>query len=565
MRTATSKRPTSKASDLQILDVFRDELTCRPSVSVSQWAESYRTMPQWSPKPGRWRNENSPYLADIMDAFTDDSVETIVVVAAAQVGKTEFILNCLGWIVCEEPGQTLVTLPSEKEADRFAKRRIHPMVTGSDAVLRHVAGGSDALGLKEMVFDRCTITTAWSNSPGAMSSSPCRWVFGDEVDKYPPYAGREGSPIRLIEARTLHFEGRCKKVWTSTPTTELGYIWPLYERSTQHQFHVPCRKCGRFQVMDFHASVKWPKKATPIEIYEKRLAWYECTGRKCAAKWNDAQKMRAVKRGKWVARGQTISKDGRISGRRPPRLRVGYQISGLYSPMMSFSKAASIFLESVGDIGLMHDFKNTVLGLPFQDRVEVVTEKKLKRARAPYREGTVPDGARVLTAGIDVQEDHFWITIRAWGAHEKSWLVRSGQLLKFKDVEAAINAAYPAQSSDRRHGVDLALIDSGYRTTEVYDFVRKMRRRGVFASKGSNHPGMTRTTPKASFPEPGVALYVFSADYWKDKLSGLMDAAHGGPGEWRIPLHATDEYIKHMQGERRIWRCLLYTSDAADE
>lgn len=541
------------AKQLDLLDVFREELRLEAPLPVSDWAARHRVLPSWSPKPGRWKNENSPYLVEMMDAFSDPLVDTIVVVSGAQIGKSEFILNCLGAMVCQDPGTCLVTLPSEKEADKFAKRRIHPMVVSSPEVLRRVDGGTDALGLKEMKFDRCVVSTAWSNSPGAMSQTPCRYVIGDEIDKYPPYAGREGSPIRLMEARTLHFEGRCKKVFTSTPTTENGYVWPLFLSSTQYQYYIPCAKCGRFQVLDFHRGVKWPKSA-PLEIYEKRLAWYECSNQKCKQRMDDAGKIRAVALGRWVAQGQRIGTDGKITGKKPPRHRVGYQISGLYSPMMSFSKAAAIFLESVGDLGLMHDFRNTILGLPFQDKVEVITERKIKRACASYKLGTVPKEARILTAGIDVQEDHFWIAVRAWGEHERSWLVRAGQLLSFKQVEDALAAGYPSEDGARRHSVDVALVDSGYRTNEVYEFTRRLRAKMVFASKGSGHPGLIKTVPRPSYPEPGVTLYSFQANHWKDVLAGLIAAEHGGPREWRIPSRPPEEYIKHMIAERRVLR-----------
>lgn len=39
-----------------------------------------------SSRPGRWKTATTPYLREIMDAFTDPEVEEIVVVKAAQTG-----------------------------------------------------------------------------------------------------------------------------------------------------------------------------------------------------------------------------------------------------------------------------------------------------------------------------------------------------------------------------------------------------------------------------------------------------------------------------------------------
>ena len=60
------------------------------ALTVSQWAEKYRVLSrESSAEAGRWRNERTPYMVEIMDAFTDPKVEKISVVASSQVGKTE--------------------------------------------------------------------------------------------------------------------------------------------------------------------------------------------------------------------------------------------------------------------------------------------------------------------------------------------------------------------------------------------------------------------------------------------------------------------------------------------
>ena len=65
-------------------------------LTVSQWAEKNRRLsPESSAEAGPWRNERTPYLVDIMDAFTDPKVNKLTVVAASQVGKSEVELLSL--------------------------------------------------------------------------------------------------------------------------------------------------------------------------------------------------------------------------------------------------------------------------------------------------------------------------------------------------------------------------------------------------------------------------------------------------------------------------------------
>ncbi len=69
------------------------------NLTVTEWAEKHRRLSaESSAEPGPWRTERTPYLRGPMDAFTDPKVDHIVVWAASQVGKSEFINNAIGYI-----------------------------------------------------------------------------------------------------------------------------------------------------------------------------------------------------------------------------------------------------------------------------------------------------------------------------------------------------------------------------------------------------------------------------------------------------------------------------------
>lgn len=59
-----------------------------PMLTVSQWADEYRRLSsEASAEPGRWRTDRAPYQRGIMDALSDPTVHTVVVMSSAQVGK----------------------------------------------------------------------------------------------------------------------------------------------------------------------------------------------------------------------------------------------------------------------------------------------------------------------------------------------------------------------------------------------------------------------------------------------------------------------------------------------
>ena len=83
----------------------------RERVSVSVWAERNRVLPSGNAIPGPWRNSVTPYLVEIMDAFSDDTTEKIIFVKPTQVGGTSAMENALGSLIDQEPAPTMVVYP----------------------------------------------------------------------------------------------------------------------------------------------------------------------------------------------------------------------------------------------------------------------------------------------------------------------------------------------------------------------------------------------------------------------------------------------------------------------
>ena len=96
-----------------------------PNVSVSEWATQNRVLsPEASAEQGRWRNGRTPYLVEIMDAFSDPRIHHIVVVASSQVGKSEFENNVIGRTIDVDPGSILFIHPQMTDAKEYSKLRI---------------------------------------------------------------------------------------------------------------------------------------------------------------------------------------------------------------------------------------------------------------------------------------------------------------------------------------------------------------------------------------------------------------------------------------------------------
>jgi phage terminase large subunit GpA-like protein len=190
------------------------------NLTVSAWADKYRRLSAENSEAGPWRTTRTPYLREIMDAFTDPKVRRIVVAAASQVGKSEMELNMIGYAIDVDPGPIMFVLPTLDVAKDFSKRRIAPMIRDTKSLREKVGDAksrdSDNTLLKKS-YPGGMLTITGANSPASLASIPARYVFGDERDRWPRSSGTEGDPWGLVEARTRTFYNS-KMVEVSTPT-----------------------------------------------------------------------------------------------------------------------------------------------------------------------------------------------------------------------------------------------------------------------------------------------------------------------------------------------------------
>ena len=61
-----------------------------PAMTLSEWADRYRVLSaESSAEPGRWHTDKAPYQREIMDAIGDPHIRKVVIMSAAQLGKTD--------------------------------------------------------------------------------------------------------------------------------------------------------------------------------------------------------------------------------------------------------------------------------------------------------------------------------------------------------------------------------------------------------------------------------------------------------------------------------------------
>jgi hypothetical protein len=331
-------------------------------------------------------------------------------------------------------------------------------------------GGGNNLLAKE--FPGGILAMTGANSSKGLRSMAARYVFLDEVDGYPGDVEGEGDPCDLAITRTVNFPRR-KIFVTSTPVISgRSRIERFYEQSDQCQYFEPCPQCGGMQVLRFEA-LRWPKNK-PHE------AVYPCEH--CSSEIQDSAKNWILPRGEWrpQANGDGLSR--------------GYHLSSLYSPpgWLSWAQVASKYEKAYGDREKLQVFWNTVLGRPWAEIAETPDHERLYERREHYQIGKVPVGGLLLTAGADVQLKRIEVEIVAWGRRKQSWSVDyrvlegdTQQPEVWRELAETLDEDFLTEYGAPVRITKLA-VDSGFNTTPVYDFVRKMQASRVMAIKGDS-------------------------------------------------------------------------------
>lgn len=471
-----------------------------------------------------------------MDAFNDPDIEEIVFVKPTQVGGTESLNNIVGYIIAQDPSPTLIVYPTLDLAEYTSKNRVQPMVNLCPELKKRYQDRESKI--LELQFDGMYVVLAGANSPASLSSRPIRYLLFDEVDKYPVNSGKEAEPRSLARERTKTFAHNKKIFQTSTPTLKTGPIWKEWEAAdTQRRYYVPCPHCGHKQTFRFK-QIKWPKTAKTPEAAQA-TAYYECE--QCRGIITDGHKPGMLKAGDWESE--------KNAGTR----KVAFHLNAIYSPWIRFGDVAYEFLKSKSFPELLMNFVNSWLAEPWENtEVKMNSEKVLER-QSEYEEAVVPDDALLLTAGVDVQKDHFYYTIRAWGASMTSWNIAHGLADTWNEIEYIMNLPY-----QDRHGktfqVNLCAVDSGDRTDEVYDFCA-INQEWAVPAKGSSNPLLSRyrisTIDRTDSKAHGMRLYLVDGGQYKDMIAGRLKRLNG-PGAWMVFKGCDLDYAEQICAEEKV-------------
>lgn len=584
--TRRAKRVTScRASNLagQTVNFTFPARVCqalrrRKRIPPSIWAERHRLVGPNSSRPGPWRNETTPYLAGIMDAWGLPYVREVVLRAVPQSGKTETILNCMAAAFDQDPGPMLLVMDVQDTSREMSTQRIVPMLSSSRRLKKYLTGRDDDLSASMIRLAHMPLYFAWATSVSKLANKAIKHLFLSEVDKYPAQNKREAGPVSLARKRVRTYRHTYKLLMESSPSTPDGEISIAFdEAEARFHYHVRCPLCGHEQVMRFchpdgSYGVVWPDdERDPVRVQSLNLAHYICAA--CEGLWDDHLRDRAVRAGCWREE-ETGTEMALYCKRRRPRT-VGFHYDALVSSFVAISEVAAAFLRAdrarkSGDLEPLKDFMNGYLAEPWREDFAQRDEDIVKALRDDRPFGIVPGGGSVLCllATADTQDDGFWYEIRAWapGMDRESWQVRCGFVESLAALERVCLVDVYMDPEGNRYEVAMILIDSGgHRTTEVYDWCREHLGWAIPLRGEQTMPQDYAWKPVDMIPgtntprKNGLRRLRVNATRWKNYMYRKLQIGPDDPGAWHMAKDMPDSWAKQLVAESRddrgYWQC----------
>ncbi|HGS4859049.1 TPA: terminase gpA endonuclease subunit [Vibrio cholerae] len=570
----------------------------KPLRNAAQWATENRIMPPGSPIPGPFDTTSTPYMIPVCVAFADPTYSKITFVMGTQMGKSATMQNVIGWRLDDLPAPIIYVGPTESNINNVVEPKIMEMFRECQSLWIKY---DDKSPKHKKRIGGVSLRFAWAGSATELASDSAVITLVDELDRPDANATGEGSLSEIAEARGDAYIDS-KLGLTSTPThgkastfvhPETGMthwavapkgkvsspIWLEWEQGTRHEWAVPCPDpdCGEYFIPRSEL-LWWPGKGTDKECSPaaaSRDARLICPH--CGGQIEDKHRKLMNAQGVAIAPGQYAKRhddhsvlitQGDDSAVVPfhsmlhpleDNNHFSIWVSGLcsFSGKKSYGYLARKLLQAQrsGDPNQLLSVYNTGFGEIFAVVGEAPDWEEVYALRSSYQSGQVPDGVEVLICTVDVQKNRLVYVIRGWMPGMSSRLIEFGELWGDTDKPEVWQELdeLVAQEWDG-HTIKLTGVDAGYRTEEVYAWVRRHRSRARALMGFQKLPKPFRmmkveVDKQGKTRKRGDKRWDIDSSLAKSWVHNRVRWKRGAVGDWLLPADVTEDYCKQIVAE----------------
>jgi len=465
------------------------------------------TLPEWVEEHGYLSGESSAeigkfkpfgYQVGLMEGMTDPSAHTVVFQKGTRVGYTMVANFLVGYHLEHDPTTVLFVLPTADNVSEWMKDSYLPMIRDTPA-LAAISGGGTADDDK---YNKFTSRGSVLRARGAYSADTFRRVtsrinIGDEIDADGWGTGgskTQGDKLKLLNERGKTYWNR-KLILGSTPLVKgRSRIETQFLRGDQRRYFVPCPHCTEANggELDGWQILQWGDGVSFGIRYKDDPENPEYICRHCGVGIEETWKPWMDARGEWRPTAQ--GEPGVIS----------YHISALYSlfPNAGWKHLVQEWLEAKDNPELLQPFVNNVLGETFELKTNAKRHEphELQERLVREFEAEVPQGVRLITAGVDVQSKdggRFEVSFYGWGAGERSvclsHMILDQYLLKdpeaWEELKRVLGRGFRMRDGRLLRAESVGVDHGGHYPDDVIDFCSKNAHRNWYAVKGHGSKG----------------------------------------------------------------------------
>ena len=545
--------------------ILKDAWTPADRREPWRWCEDHIKSIPYSPLPGPFRSENSPWIREVMEAIVDPKIRLVSIIAAVQSSKTTSPELTLCYIIANLPGPCLWLDQTDEDAKDESESRLQKLFESCEPVKKLFPKNKNKQRNCTIHFSNgMTLWLLGAYNKTNLQRRSIRWLFGDETWRWPV------GHMAEAEARTTAFGWLGKCVFMSQGGEENDDTHRKFETTDMREWHYKCPKCGKYIPYKWE-NIEWDDDSKDENGEYDFSKINHSTALKCpecGEYFEDSDRMRRIlnKDGKFIALNPNASKEN-----------VGFHWNALAS--MSWGKLAELYLRAKiaarkGDSSLLQQFYQKRLALAWREfaedyRLEIASGSynsgdswdeeagfnKLGEIIAPpFAENEVIAPLRIMS--VDVQMNCFYLVVRAWSINGSSRLLWHEKVLTWEDIE---------EIQKRFRILDnLVFVDAGYNSFEVY---KHCGERNWIALMGDNRANFLHRLPNGKtvlrFYSPVKHIFISRyvkcrMHFWsnlnvKDTLARIRRNQNPADGAtWEVPTDISEDYLKQMESEHRI-------------
>ncbi len=532
-------------------DIFKSAFRFPPELTIDKWADANRVLSsKESALDGKWKTSRTPYLREPMECLSPSHpCQTIVVMGATQVGKTEIMVNADGFGVDQDQCAMMNVFPNGALFSDFSVQRLKSMIDNTPCVREKVASeksrdSSNTIGRKE--FDNGILFLVTGASEISMISRPLKKVFIDELDQMEPWV------VSMADDRMRTYKPFNKLYLVSTPKKkQSSIIYVKFKNSDQRHYYIACPSCGHYQILVWN-NIMFDRDEHYNLVSEVTYACKGCGDHISEYKMKEDMDSRA----EWRPHNKE-------NGKYP-----GFHLPQFYSTLgeASWASAVEKFLEFTKlkneknpmYLELQEAWTNSVLAKPWDEPAGDSPDwEVLYKRREDYTTDLIDGNIVAILCGADVQGDRIEAQVIGIGLNYQIWVLEYNHIYgKLTDpsiwahLDQFLLKTYNHPCGKMR--ILGTAIDARYKPDEVINFTKTRyipHERHVIAITGASEHN--QPIVKAPTKNRGAIHFSIGSDTAKNKIHSLLKVTAPGPGYVHFPLSLPEEYFQQLCVEKK--------------